>query len=342
MTEHTNSSKTTALAQALMLEQVQFFKQQLSIKNSPVYFQQFIQLFMQHADEIKLHEVVELEQLQAVVKRYAFEMQLGAGLLEFIGEIAQRIYLSAMESPVELQDLVSDYQFEMWLSKLLEMEHISHYLNQFLRTSPSVQQLCQYIATSTLEQKLPKFLTISEVNQYNFEWQYKLKKFSFLQQQRLEQKLETWIAGFIHEQLTELSLLSAEDLESLVRHIWEDLRHKKMHEFMKQLTPLDVEEFFVLIYEYWKELRQSKFMQDLILYGVEVFYDFHKDQSLLEVLSAIGLNESDLQTEALRFYPKVMDAFNQHGILEPLLKALLEPFYQSPQTLELIQQHIDK
>jgi hypothetical protein len=29
------------------------------------------------------------------VKRYAFEMQLGAGLLEFIGEIAQRIYLSA-------------------------------------------------------------------------------------------------------------------------------------------------------------------------------------------------------------------------------------------------------
>lgn len=41
---------------------------------------------MQHADEIKLHEVVDLEQLQAVVKRYAFEMQLGAGLLEFIGE----------------------------------------------------------------------------------------------------------------------------------------------------------------------------------------------------------------------------------------------------------------
>ncbi len=46
---------------------------------------------------------------------------------------------------------------------------------------------------------------------------------------------------------------------------------KKMYEFMKQLTPLDVEEFFVLIYEYWKELRQSQFMQDLILYGVEVF-----------------------------------------------------------------------
>ncbi|MDU6102238.1 MAG: hypothetical protein E6657_15955, partial [Acinetobacter sp.] len=74
MTEQKNSSKTTALAQALLLEQVEFFKKQLSIENSPIYFQQFIQLFMQHADEIKLHEVVDLEQLQAVVKRYAFEM----------------------------------------------------------------------------------------------------------------------------------------------------------------------------------------------------------------------------------------------------------------------------
>ncbi|WP_220385193.1 hypothetical protein, partial [Klebsiella pneumoniae] len=78
MTEQKNSSKTTALAQALLLEQVEFFKKQLSIENSPIYFRQFIQLFMQHADEIKLYEVVDLEQLQAVVKRYAFEMQLGA------------------------------------------------------------------------------------------------------------------------------------------------------------------------------------------------------------------------------------------------------------------------
>ena len=34
---------------------------------------------------------------------------------------------------------------------------------------------------------------------------------------------------------------------------------------------------------------------------VSKFYDFYKDQSLFEVLSEIGLTESDLQTEALRF-----------------------------------------
>ncbi len=137
------------------------------------------------------------------------------------------------------------------------------------------------------------------------------------------------LPAFIHEQLTELSLLSAEDLESLVRHIWEDIRHKKIYEFMKQLTPLDVEEFFVLIYEYWKELRQSQFMQGLILYGVEVFYDFYKDQSLFEVLSAIGLSETDLQTEALRFYPKKLwMPFNEHGIFGTVTSSALSSFYQ--------------
>ena len=130
MTEQKNSSKTTALAQALLLEQVEFSKT-IIYRKLTYLFPAIYSAFMQHADEIKLYEVVDLEQLQAVVKRYAFEMQLGAGLLEFIGEIAQRIYLSAMKSPVQLQDLVSDHQFEMWLSKFLEMEHIPHYLNQF-------------------------------------------------------------------------------------------------------------------------------------------------------------------------------------------------------------------
>lgn len=179
MTEQKNSSKTTALAQALLLEQVGIFKKQLSIENSPIYFRQFIQLFMQHADEIKLYEVVDLEQLQAVVKRYAFEMQLGAGLLEFIGGNCTAYLFICMKSPVQLQDLVSDHQFEMWLSKFFGNGAYSTLSQSVFKPSPSVQQLCQYIATSTLEQKLPKFLTASRVDDYHFEWQHKLKKFSF-------------------------------------------------------------------------------------------------------------------------------------------------------------------
>ena len=119
MTEQKNSSGLQHLLKHFCLSRWNFSKT-IIYRKLTYLFPAIYSAFIQHADEIKLYEVVDLEQLQAVVKRYAFEMQLGAGLLEFIGEIAQRIYLSAMKSPVQLQDLVSDHQFEMWLSKFLK------------------------------------------------------------------------------------------------------------------------------------------------------------------------------------------------------------------------------
>lgn len=343
MTEKVVSEKSQTLAQALLLEQVAFYKNQLTTQLSADFFKQFIQLILQHAPNIKLKEVIELEQIQAVVKRYAFEMQLGAGLLEFIGEIAQKLHVFSLQSSAQLQDVFSDHQFEIWLSKILELENIRHYLNHFLKESPSIQQLCQYIATTTLQNKLPKlFSQIDEerIAESKYEWQYKLKTFSYRQQQRIEHKIEESIARLIQEQLADLSLLSNDDLESLVRNIWDDNKAKPLSEYTKQVTPLDVEEFFVMIYEYWKELRQSAFLQDLILYGVKVFYDFYKDESLEEVFAAIGLEETDLLNEAMRFYPKVVIALDEHDVLEPLITLILQPFYQSTQTLITIEKHL--
>ncbi|MFI8033089.1 hypothetical protein [Acinetobacter courvalinii] len=343
MTEKIVSEKSQLLAQALLLEQVKFYKNQLTTQLSADFFQQFIQLFLQHAPHIQLKEVVELAQIQAVVKRYAFEMQLGAGLLEFIGEIAQRLHVFSLQSSAQLQDVFSDHQFEMWLSKFLELENIRHYLNQFLKESPSIQQLCQYIATTTLQNKLPKLFTQSDddrISESKYEWQQKLKSFSHRQQQRIEQKIEESIARFIQEQLADLSLLSNDDLESLARNVWDDNKAKPLSEYTQQVTPLDVEEFFVMIYEYWKELRQSAFIQDLILYGVKVFYDFYKDESLADVFAAIGLEEADLLNEAVRFYPKVVAALDQHGVLEPIITLILKPFYDSADTLAAIEKHL--
>jgi hypothetical protein len=270
-------------------------------------------------------------------------MQLGAGLLEFIGEIAQRLHVFSLQSSAQLQDVFSDHQFEMWLSKILELDNIRQYLNKFLKESPSIEQLCLYIATSTLHNKLPKlFATADEEKSQDskYEWQQKLKTFSYRQQQRIEQKIEESIARFIQEQLVDLSLLSNDDLESLARNIWDDNKSKPLSEYTKQVTPLDVEEFFVMIYEYWKELRQSSFLQDLILYGVKVFYDFYKDESLQDVFTAIGLEESDLRNEAVRFYPKVVKALDEHNVLEPIIHMVLKPFYDNPQTLQVIEKHL--
>lgn len=47
----------------------------------------------------------------------------------------------------------------------------------------------------------------------------------------------------------------------------------------------------------------------------------------------------DLYAEADRFLPHVCRALDQLGLLDDILKSLLEPFYLSPRTQQLIQAH---
>ncbi len=336
-------SAAEQLAQALLLEQVQFFKQNLSLQQSPVYIQHIVQLILSQTQQFSLQDFIELEQLHAVVKRYAFEMQLGSGLLELIGELSQSIYMTALKSPAHLQDLMSDHQFETWLSKFLELKNVRMYQHHFLKNSPAVEQLCQHLAATVLQHKIPLLFNNrtplpDDIAANN--WQTRIKRFSIKQQQNVSQKLEEQLAHFIQEQISELSLLSNDDLEGFFRHFWEDAKYTTLYEHISHLNPLDVEEFFVLIYEYWKELRQSEFIQTLVLHGVEVFYEINKDYTIEEILKSVGLTENDLVVECLRFYPKIINILDQNGLLEPLITSLLQPFYMRTQTLNLIQTHL--
>lgn len=342
MTKHAQTA-AEQLAQALLLEQVQYFKNNLSIQQSPAYIQQFIQLMFASTRQFSLQDFVELEQLQAVVKRYVFEMQLGAGLLEFIGELSQRIYMTALKSPAHVQDVISDHQFNVWLSKFLELKNVREYQHRILQHSPAIEQLCHHLAVNVLQHKLPHLF--KQQPDFNEDapattWQAKLKRFSLKQQQNVSQKVEDQLAKFIHQQMSELTLLSNDDLESFIRQFWDDAKHKTMYECIAHFNPLDIEEFFVLVYEYWKELRQSEFIQTLILYGVEIFYRSNQHQSMEELLQSIGLNEDDLVTEYLRFYPKIINTLDQNGLLEPIIYSLLKPFYLRRKTLSLIEQHL--
>jgi len=143
----------------------------------------------------------------------------------------------------------------------------------------------------------------------------------------------------IQQQLAELSVLSNDDLEDLLRTLWDDVKDKTVYEYISKINPLDIEEFFVLVYEYWKELRQQPFIQNLVLRGVEVFYEFYRDDTLQDLFYGIGLNEQDIYTEVQRFYPKLIRVLDREGLLEPLLVNVLSPFYARSETLSLIEQH---
>ncbi|MEN8417710.1 hypothetical protein ABFO64_09370 [Acinetobacter radioresistens] len=327
------------LAQALLLEQVKFLKQHYIYSKDHPALKILIQQLYHYSEKVQLKQVINVSQLHAVVQRYAFEMNLGAEILELIGIMSQKLHQYALQSDTELQDLISDQQYQFWLTKLVELTNVRLYLRDLLLQSQQVDEVCLQMATHIIESKTP-WLNQLRYSKYKVPGiQQQVLQFMQEQQQTIEAKLEFRLANIIKEQLSELLLLPSEDLYDIAMHAWQEFKYKSLQDSMSQFTAIDIEEFFVLLYESWRELRESSYLQQLILEGVNIFYQYFQEHSLKELLNAVGLTQDDLMNEGLRFIPSVLQALDQNDILDPLLHQLLSPFYAAPHTIELIRQY---
>ncbi len=336
------SSFAQELAQALLLEQVRFIKQQLLEQKNPQYIRNFISQTYLNADKILLKDVIQLEQLLSVVQKYAFELNLGADILEFIGVAAQKVHREAIHSNTIFNDLLSDEAFELWLFKILELEQLKDYIQKNLQHNPQIQHVSLQLANQILESNTP---WLKQLRQYTVK-QNKIssKVISFIQdqQQNIELKLEHQLAHAIRKQLSLIILLPNEDLADIATHIWSEIKQRTLKETLSQVQSIDFEDFFILVYESWKELRQTEFMQQVILNIVEAFYEYFSDYSLQELLHSVGLDENDLFIEADRFVPHCLGALDQHHLLDDIIKSLIAPFYLNDNTQKLIYSYLNK
>ena len=328
------------LAQALLLEQVRFTKQQLLQPENKTYIRNFISQSYRHADQILLKDIIQLEQLNAVVEKYAFELNLGADILEFIGFVAQKTHKFSVNSHTILHDLLSDESFELWLFKILELEQLKDYIQDNLQHNPQIQHVSLQLANQILESNTP---WLNQLRQYNSKQSNNGSKvLSFIQdqQQNIELKLEQQLATAIRKQVSQIILLPSEDLADIATYIWDEVKQHSLKEMLSQVESIDFEEFFILVYETWKELRQTDFMQALILNVVAAFYEYFGEYSLQALLHSVGLNENDLFIEADRFIPYCLGALDTHNLLDDIIQSLIAPFYHNQATQQFIENYL--
>lgn len=337
-----NQTLAQQLAQALMLEQVQFTKKQLLDNNNSPYLQHFVQQIYRHSNRILLKDIIQLEQLNQVVIKYAFELNLGAEILEFIGLVAQKIHHLAVNTPTTFNDLLSDESYDLWQDKILELEQLRHYIQNYLEKNTKIQAVSLQLANQILESNTPWLDQLRKLKTNDKSIRSKLLGFVQEQQQNIELKLEHQLAQAIIKQLGLLITLPNEELAEISQHIWADIKTQKVRDSFSQLDAIDVEEFFILVYETWKELRQTEHIQSIVLHVVAAFYESFADYDLQSLLQAVGLSESDLHEEAQRFAPYAFKALDQAEILDTFILALIEPFYGAESTLEIIQKQLDQ
>ena len=337
-----NSTQLNQFAQALMLEQIRFTQQYLLNAESNAVLDTFVSQAYAQFNRIKLKDIVNLEQLHAVVSKYAFELNLGPDLLEFIGTVAQRIYLHLKDSNALIGDLISDHDFGLWLNKILELDQVRYGLKQQILSNEKAHAVSLQLANQILEKYTPWLDRLRKNKVQNH--MVKSKIFNFLQDQQhtLELKLESQLANAILVQLGEIITLPQNELYEIIQHIWSDLQFQKISAQLEQIEAIDVEDFFILVYETWRNLRQSSEIQSIILEVVDEFYEYFGNYSLQALLTAVGLTQEDLVIEAHRFAPQLITMLNDFGILEQLIQSLIQPFYQAQSTLDLISGHLER
>ena len=328
------------LAQALLLEQVRFIKQQLLQPENKTYIRNFISQSYRHADQILLKYIIQLEQLNAVFEKYAFELNLGADILEFIGFVAQKTHKFSVNSHTILHDLLSDESFELWLFKILELEQLKDYIQDNLQHNPQIQHVSLQLANQILESNTPWLNQLRQYNSKQSNIGSKVLSFIQDQQQNIELKLEQQLATAIRKQVSQIILLPSEDLADIATYIWDEVKQHSLKEMLSQVESIDFEEFFILVYETWKELRQTDFMQALILNVVAAFYEYFGEYSLQALLHSVGLNENDLFIEADRFIPYCLGALDTHNLLDDIIQSLIAPFYHNQATQQFIENYL--
>lgn len=332
------------LAQALMLEQVNYVKKQLLNNNTDLtqtqYFgQTFIDHLYQYAEQVLLSDVIQLEQLHAVVRKFCFELYLGGDILEFIGIASHNIYQHLSTHSNQLGQCISDETFESWVFKILELEQIRSALNQHLQHNPHVHQISLQLANHIVEQHTPWLDQLRRLKLNSDSLRARALNFIQDQQHVIELKLEQQLAQALLKHLGEIILLPSDELADICLHLWSTIKRLSLKECFSQVQAIDVEEFFILVYETWKELRQTPMMQDSILNVVDAFYQHFADSDLQALLHAVGLNKQDLYLEAHRFIPPLLQALNDLGLLDGILLSMFGSFYQDSATLALIEAH---
>ena len=303
------------------------------------------------AENVLLGEVVDRQSIKDVVRVFAFELDLGSGVIALSGEMAQQLHITASKNAPKLKDLVSNAAISQWLDKILELEDFRSILLNKISESTTLHEFVSDHVLILIEQQIAQRsphwlqqLTSDETStnpilgsRVATGIRRKLNSTVRSQEEFLEKKLRHSVSKAIHQACTELNELDESVWRDAIWQLWQAIRDESVSQFAEGLDPLDIEEFFVLGYDQWRRLRQTEYVRRLIYTGIDVFFDAYEETPLTDLLDDIGITRTHMLAEVARFAPKVIQLLDERGYIQDWLKRQLSPFYESEATLKMME-----
>ena len=102
------------------------------------------------------------------------------------------------------------------------------------------------------------------------------------------------------------------------------------------LAPDEVERLAVTGRELWHSVHATPWFRAAVDTAVDGFLDEHGEQTVGEVLDALGLDIDRVVAEVEPHLPMVLDALEQSGALETIVRRRLAPFYRSQAARDIL------
>lgn len=332
-------SRSVSPADALLDAHVAFILERLDAPALVPQLEQLLDLALTHLGDLELESLVTCQTVQATARTYAVELDLRGGIPELVGDMARALHAHPVHAQTRLGDLLSQRRFEDLLDHLLALKSIRRRLIDEVVASPLYERIASELLYNGIRDYLAGNATAGGVTSAIPGARSALRLGRAMASRvGLDDAVEDSVKRYIGRSVRRVSdktvqaLLDGEHddaLRDVALDSWQRLRDLRVGELTQDLSSLDVEELFVTLYECWKSIRATTFIGAMIDTGIATFFDKYGRSSLAALLEDLGIDRAIMLGEARRFAPGVLARLRDTGRLEPLVRALLEPFYAS-------------
>ena len=295
--------------------------------------------------KITLKEIVTPEQVIGIIERNVVEMPVAGGITELAGEMSQRVLASPKNKKTALEDIFPRKPYDDIVDKIGGMESARKaVISRFVNSSVYSQQISEVLfigikeyllAENIFAQKVPGIASL-----------IKLGKFAVNKTMHpLEVAVEKTVKTYIEKNLgntirrSEKSLNNYFDEPHIIEmgeEIWTSISRTKLSEYFKMLGVGDMEDFLIIGYDFWMHFRKTPYFREIYTDLVHFFFEKYGDRELELIAEDVGVTEKMVVNELTQSLSHGIEKAYAIGFLEERIRARLEDFYLSSQTMELM------
>lgn len=336
------------LAAVLLDTHVNWVRKTLSTDAWDEHVVLVVRKLFRRAGKLKVKDAVKVTDLRNVAIKYACEMPIGGVIPELVGQVARDIYGHKVHDKTTLNDYISDRRFDDFLDKVLELESLRELLARQSVSNPVFSGLVTELLTTALREYAQRGTELTSRVPGAKSALRLGRRIADRARPNWSEELDENLNAFVKKQTAAslraserflIDMLASDEFRHVIRDMWHDNKHRTISSIRDYAGSIDVEELFVIGYEHWQELREQKAVAALISAGVDAVYRQLGPYTLTDLLEEIGVTEEMVIEDVQRFAPHAIKALEKKKLLEPLLRDLLSPYYESPELSAVLHAH---